>query len=229
VSTRYSAPDWLKALGEAVRGQWRRVLTGALALVGGYHLLQLAALIARFGEWPNYVRLYDWPGAVAHILRSTPSLSDVLGIIREEWLVEVGYMNYDFGLGISEWSLSVQPARVLALMAFGALLAAHLAMLGRLKRTGCRLRAADRAVGTMAGSLVAVTSTTMSWVVCCATPSWVVGLSMLGLGVSAALAIEPLGPWLVTLGFGMLGNQLVVLARRVATAARPIEHEGEEV
>jgi hypothetical protein len=41
----------------------------------------------------------------------------------------------------------------------------------------------------------------MSWVVCCATPTWVVGLAIMGLGVSTSLSIEPVGFWLNALGF----------------------------
>jgi hypothetical protein len=41
----------------------------------------------------------------------------------------------------------------------------------------------------------------MSWVVCCATPTWVVGLAMLGLGVSTSLSIEPVGFWFNAFGF----------------------------
>jgi hypothetical protein len=51
---------------------------------------------------------------------------------------------------------------------------------------------------------VALTSITMSWVVCCATPTWVVGLAIMGLGVSTSLWLEPLGTWLSYAGFAAL-------------------------
>ena len=52
--------------------------------------------------------------------------------------------------------------------------------------------------------------------VCCATPSWVVGLAMLGLGVSTSLALETMGPILSGLGFGTLTLTIVFLAWRKA-------------
>ncbi|MBM7067191.1 hypothetical protein [Actibacterium sp. 188UL27-1] len=39
--------------------------------------------------------------------------------IWEEWLIEIGRMNYDYGTGISEWSLNVVPARLLVLAILG--------------------------------------------------------------------------------------------------------------
>lgn len=221
------SPGGFAVLGNVVRRQWWRILAAALALVIGYYALQLAALMVRFGAWPNYAHVYDWPGAVMHILRSTPSLTDALAIISGEWLFELGHMNHDFGPGISEWSLNVQPVQSLVLLLFGILLFTYFAMLGRLRRHDCSLRSGDRTLGAVAGSLVAVTSTSMSWVVCCATPTWVVGLSMLGLGVSASLLIEPFGPWLLAAGFGLLAVQLAFLVRRVAVDTYPATGQGE--
>ena len=62
--------------------------------------------------------------------------------------------------------------------------------------------------------MVAMTNATMSWVVCCAAPSWVVGLAMLGLGVSTSLALESMGPVLSIGGFSLLIAALITLAWR---------------
>ena len=56
-------------------------------------------------------------------------------------------------------------------------------------------------VGT---GLVGLTSATLSWVVCCATPSWVVGLAMLGLSSTVALWLEPFGTVLSVLGVALV-------------------------
>ncbi len=68
---------------------------------------------------------------------------------------------------------------------------------------------------TGSGALaVSMTSATMSWVVCCAAPSWIVGPAMLGLGVSTSLAIESMGPVLATSGFGLISALILCLAWR---------------
>ena len=61
-------------------------------------------------------------------------------------------------------------------------------------------------------ALVALSNLTMSWVVCCSTPSWVVGLAMMGLGVSTSLALEPYGFWLNAGGFLLLGGSVFWIA-----------------
>lgn len=178
----------------------------------GYYLLLMASLVIRFGNLPNYATAYNWPGSVWTIIRSTPSIRDMPPIIAQEYLLEFGYMNYDYGLGISEWALNIIPFKVLLMLVLSGLLAANLLLLK--SKSGCaagtRLRA-GAATGLGAG-FVAVTSATMSWVVCCATPTWIVGLSMLGLGVSTAFWIEPIGPWLTGAGYLLLAVSLLVLA-----------------
>lgn len=55
------------------------------------------------------------------IIQSTPSWADILPIVTEEWLIEIGFMNYHYGTGISEWSLNVIPSRMIVLFFLGAL------------------------------------------------------------------------------------------------------------
>ena len=99
---------------------WWAVTLGFPAV---YHLMMFAALVARFQAWPNYAVTYDWLGNVTEIIRATPSLSDMGAIIAQEWLFEVGRMNYDYGNGISEWSLHINPAKVLIICLLGGLVA----------------------------------------------------------------------------------------------------------
>jgi len=193
-------------IGRTIRQDWRRmILTGVLFAVL-FQVLMLVALIVRFQAWPNYIVGYDWIANVIHIVRSTPSWRDIPPIVNQEWLIEIGRMNYDYGMGISEWSLNVVPVRMAVLFVLGALVALCGALLQRDHcasggtGTGTTLRATT-GLGTV---LVAMTNATMSWVVCCAAPSWVVGLAMLGLGVSTSLALETMGPALNLAGFGLL-------------------------
>lgn len=203
----------LTTIGAAVRQDWRRILmTGALfALL--FQVLMMVALMVRFQAWPNYIIGYDWIGNVMHIIRSTPSWSDIPPIINQEWLIEIGKMNYDYGMGISEWSLNVVPVRMAVLFVLGALVALCGTLLRRdtCSATGGTTLRATTGIGTV---LVAMTNATMSWVVCCAAPSWVVGLAMLGLGVSTSLALETMGPALNLAGFGLLLGTVVFLAWR---------------
>lgn len=208
----------LATVGSTLRAQAGLWLLMTVAFTVGYYLLLMASLIIRFGNLPNYAVAYDWPGSVMTIIRSTPSIRDMPPIIAEEYLLEFGYMNYDYGLGISEWALNIIPYKVFLMLILSGLLAANLLLLRSRKScsSGTRLRAGT-ATGLGAG-FVAVTSATMSWVVCCATPTWIVGLSMLGLGVSTAFWIEPLGPWLMAGGYLLLVAGMLAMADPSDTA-----------
>lgn len=200
-------------LAQELRGNWRRMLWTGLATAVLFQLFMLVALIIRFQALPNYVTAYDWLGNVAWVIRSTPSWRDIGPIVWEEWLIEIGYMNYDYGMGISEWSLNVIPSRLMVMFVLGAMVALCLSLL---RADACAAPASRtlRATTGLSAVLVAMTNATMSWVVCCATPSWVVGLAMLGLGVSTSLALETMGPALSAAGFGLLALLILALAWR---------------
>ena len=87
-----------------------------LLMPAAYYGILMVSLILSFNNFPNYVTFYDWIGNSAEILRSTPSFTDAATIVSEEWLIEIGYMNYDYGFGISEWSLNIMPFKVLLVM-----------------------------------------------------------------------------------------------------------------
>lgn len=201
----------LATLWSDVRVSWRQMVAFGLIFALLFQVIMMIALIVRFQALPNYVTFYDWIGSAAHIINSTPSWSDVWPIIWEEWLIEIGFMNYDYGMGISEWSLNVVPSRLLVLVILGAAISLCLSLL---KRDTCSAGTATtlRASTGLGALLVAMTNATMSWVVCCAAPSWVVGLAMLGLGVSTSLALETMGPILTWGGFGLLAATIVTLA-----------------
>lgn len=181
--------------------RWWTITLGTVVL---YYLALLASLMIRFGALPNYINTYNWWQNVILILDSTPSIQDSLFIIRDEWLLEIGYMNYDFGIGISEWSLFIVPIKVLAIAALGALLATNYLLLKQHQSCTSQSKAIACSSGAATGAgalLISLASISLSWVVCCSTPTWVVGLAMLGLGASTALWLEPMGQWLNTLGF----------------------------
>ncbi|MEP4199206.1 MAG: hypothetical protein ABJL99_26565 [Aliishimia sp.] len=214
----------LTTIRDTIHCDWRRILViGALFAVL-FQVLMLVALMVRFQALPNYAIGYDWIGNVIHIVRSTPSWSDIPPIINQEWLIEIGKMNYDYGTGISEWSLNVVPVRMAVLFVLGALVA----LCGSLLRKDyCSVGASRtlRATTGLGTILIAMTNATMSWVVCCAAPSWVVGLAMLGLGVSTSLALETMGPALNAAGFGLLLAIIFFLAWRKTRVAEPVMGE----
>lgn len=189
-----------------------------LVFVTLYYLLSMISLVLRFGNLPNYINIYDWWHNVLRIVRSTPSIRDRFEIIQAEWLLEIGYMNHDFGIGISEWSLYILPVKVLGVLALGALIATYIILL---RYQPCKnSKAVLRSSGAITGigaTMVSLSSLTFSWVVCCATPTWVVGLSMLGLGVSTSLWLEPLGVWLNVVGFIVVAIACLLVADSSST------------
>ncbi len=192
-------------------------LLSIAGLCVAYYVLMLLALIIRFQALPNYINVFDWFENVAWILESTPSLKDALLIIREEWWLEIGFMNYDFGMGISEWSMFVSPWKMLSVAAFSALLVSYFLALKTYSDvcpTGNSL--ASKMSTGIGGLFFGFTSLTMSWVVCCATPTWIVGLAIMGLGVSTSLAIEPIGFWLNAVGFFLMVLALYMVLQKVS-------------
>ena len=208
----------------ASRRSWAAMVIGFFL---GFQLLQLAILVLRFEAFPNYVTFHDWPGNVAGIVRSTPSMIDVVQIVLDEWLVEIGSMNYAFGRGIAEWSFVLMPAKLVVVLLIAVLLATDVVLL-RSVRNACSLSAqVGTAAATATGALIAgATLTTITWVVCCAAPTWVVGLAVMGVSVTTALALQPIGDWLTLLGIATLLGLAIVLARQLPerpaqAAARP--------
>ncbi len=174
-------------------------LTGASFAL--YYVVLLVALIVRFGALPNYVVVYELGHNYAQILRHTPALSDALQIMTDEPWLEIGYRDAAY-FNIAEWSFMLMPLHVLATIIAACLLATAWVLAVALPPQ-CRSRSYRSylsAAGAGAG-LLGVANATLTWVVCCATPSWVVLLSMLGISTGIAQFVEPLGPGLIAAGF----------------------------
>ncbi|MGH1352007.1 MAG: hypothetical protein ACRBBN_14540 [Methyloligellaceae bacterium] len=216
----------LKIIASIVRNRFWFCAGFALLFTVTYYFILLGSLVVRFGHVPNYLTPYNWFGNVWVIIQSTPSITDVLSIIQEEWLLEIGYMNFDYGNGISVWSLNLLPFKMLIVFLVGLLIAINISLL-QYQYNSCS-RGAFRSsvfVTGAGGFLVAVTNATMTWVVCCATPSWVVGLAMLGLGVSTSLWLEPLGVWLAFSGMFLLGLTTLFLAHKLIPLTNNIKQK----
>jgi hypothetical protein len=215
----------------AVRRQ--RVLFVSIAL--GFPLLfyvsLMGLLVARFGHLPNYLVAHDWVGNVLRIVASTGSVSDMLPIMLNEWLLEIGYMNYGYGRGVSEWSLLIIPHKFVMMTLIGALVGLNFALIADQPPAATLARQATRSmrsglltgVGAVCASLTGIT---LFWVVCHSSPSWVVSLAILGFEVSTSLAIEPIGPAVSLAGVVMLVlSALLIVRDNRAAASAPLRHE----
>lgn len=174
-----------------------------------FYLVLMGLLVVRFGHLPNYVTPYDWFDNVWRIIVSTGSVSDILRIAADEWLLEIGYMNYAYGKGVSEWSLLIIPHKVAVVTAIGALIGLNFALIADQDPTSTFLRQQLRSVRcglmTSVGALFAsLTCITLYWIICHSGPTWVVSLAILGIDLSTTFALEPLGTTLALAGAAVL-------------------------
>ena len=174
-----------------------------------FYLALMGLLVVRFGHLPNYVTPYDWLGNVWRIVEGTGSISDVLKITMDEWLLEIGFMNYAYGRGVSEWSLLIIPHKVAIVMAIGALIGFNFALIADQAPAVSFLRQQIRSIRcglmTSAGALLAcLTCITLYWIICHSGPTWVVSLAILGIDLSTTFALEPLGATLSLAGVAIL-------------------------
>jgi len=192
-----------------------------LAMTLGFTLLYHVSLVAgaslSTGYVPSYIRFYDWPADVLRIIASTPAISDMISVINDDWLMEVGAMNYQYGHGIAEWTFAIIPSHVAVALILSALVATSILLLRRSRET-CPLaeRGASATTAGVGALCVATANVTMSWIACCATPNWVVGLSLLGFESSSVFALLPYGGALTGVGFVLLAATTYWLAWRCA-------------
>mgnify|MGYP007058555715 CR=1 FL=1 len=72
-----------------------------------YYMVLMLSLILRFGNLPNYVNEFNWVENVKTIINSTPSLLDTVMIVKDEWVFEIGYMNYDGNYEIAAFGRNI--------------------------------------------------------------------------------------------------------------------------
>ena len=126
-------------------------------------------------------------------------------------------MNHSFGRGIAEWSFVLMPGKAVVVFGIAVLVATNLVLLRAAWKTCGASARLGSSVATGAGALVAgAAATTITWVVCCAAPTWVVGLSVMGVGVTTALALQPLGGWISLLGLSALVANAILLLRQLS-------------
>lgn len=195
------------------RGVWTATVVGVFI---GYFVLLLATAMLHFGQLPNYIRVYDLFANYAQIMHYATDFTDTISIMAAERWLEIGYRNPRF-FGIAQWSLTLMPAKAALILLLGVLAATIVVLLLDNHRAGCARGAPlDIAVATGGAASLGLSSATLTWVVCCAAPSWVVVLSLLGLSSGTALALAPLGGLLRLGGMVLMAAVAAHLAYRRA-------------
>lgn len=213
-----------------VKRHWTLILSFAILFPVFFYFVLMSLLVLRFGDLPNYVTPYNWFGNIGRIIAGTDSISDIIKIAMDEWLMEIGYMNYGYGRGVSEWSLLIIPHKVAIVMAIGGLIGLNFALLADQPPTATVLRQQVRSVrcGLMTGVgalLASLTCITLYWIICHSGPTWVVSLAILGLDLSTTWALEPLGATLSLVGAAtlFLSALLTIYENNATNAAHPIK------
>jgi len=206
-------------LRRALARDWRRWLAVSVGFVVVYYVGLLLFTMLRFGDVPNYVEIYDVRRSYGQILRSTPALSDAWPILLDEAWFETGFKDPRY-YGVATWSYVLIPPKMLIVFVAGALLATIVVLATATRQAACPgSRARTGAVAGLGSAFIALTSATLTWVACCATPSWVVALTMLGMSASLALWLDPLGAVLTASGLLLFAAVIVQQLRRLASAA----------
>ncbi|MFE8071825.1 hypothetical protein QQM79_12275 [Marinobacteraceae bacterium S3BR75-40.1] len=207
----------MTALLRAIRRHpWAFAMTFAGFLLG-YHALLALLVTLRFEGLPNYFMHYDVTQNLALIMDGTESWRDRLKLFYQEPWLEFGYRNPDY-YGIAEWSYIIMPSRLLLVTLTALALGLSTALwLDVRNQTGRRCLAVSSGGAIMLG----LGSASLTWVVCCATPSWIVVLSMLGLGTQIALSLQPWGTALIVAGLVLQFFVVVYLARQVRQTTPP--------
>jgi len=214
----------LLLLGRVSKQHWGILLFASLGYIVLYYSALLLLTMIRFGEIPNYVEFYNLFTVYGQIIAGTPSVLDMIPIMIDEAWFETGYKNPDY-YGVATWSFMLIPPKMLLVFMMGILLGLFVALVLYGRRGSCQVRTDKRlyAVAGMSSVLISLTSATLTWVVCCATPSWVVALAMLGMSSSLALLLEPLGSFItitaLLLMLWIIRSQLKSLSKENAVMA----------
>jgi len=207
----------LRILGSAIKQHYLVWISTLLGVVILYYAFLMIFTMLRFGEVPNYFEIYDILGVYKNIFIGTPALSDAVPIMLDEAWLETGFKDPEY-YGIATWSFMLVPSKLLLITFLGVLVASSVVLVLFSRSRSCKLNLNRKnlALAGVGGGLVGLTSVTLSWVVCCATPSWIVALTMLGMSSTFALVIEPIGSVMSVLGIGILLWTIMLQTRRIA-------------
>ena len=196
---------YLTLAAAVCKQHWRALALTSIGFVVIYYTLLLLMTMLRFGEIPNYVEFHPVFHVYGLIFEGTPSLIDAFPIIMSEPWFETGYKNPAY-YGVATWSYMLIPPKMLLVLLMGLLLGVFTATVLHAKQSACRIKTDNRlyAAAGVSSTFISLTSATLTWVVCCATPSWSVALAMLGMSASLALWLEPLGSFLTVIALVLM-------------------------
>ncbi len=220
---RHSAAMWTMMSGLI---RWRVVIIAcAIGFPIVFYLALLGTLVIQYGHLPNYVTRYDWIANILRIIHGTRSVADMVSIILNEWLLEIGYMDYAYGHGVADWSLAIIPHKLAIMSLAGALIGLNVALLlerqtARTTSQQCVQACRSGLLTSMGAFCAGLTSMTVFSVACCAAPSWAGSLTVLGVETSLAFAIEPFGPIASLLGLAALVVSALWIVRDTRAARR---------
>jgi hypothetical protein len=205
-----------------IRRNWLLFLLISIGFPLFYYLVLLLLTMWRFGEIPNYVEVYNIFHVYKQIFDGTPSLTDALMILKDEAWIETGYKNPEY-YGVATWSYMLIPPKMLLVFLMGMLLGLFAVLTVSSRKMACQLKSEKKLVAAagLGSTFVCLTSATLTWVVCCATPSWVVALSMLGMSSSLALWLEPMGKVMTMLGIGIMLVIIIYQLRNLVKVWNP--------
>jgi hypothetical protein len=215
--------------------RWRLIIAAfAVGLPIVFYAALLATLVIQYGHVPNYVTTYDWFGNVLTIIHGTRSVFDMVPIILNEWLIEIGYMDYAYGHGVADWSLAIIPHKLLIMSLAGALVGINFAFLlehqpERTLSQQCTQACRSGLLTSLGAFCSGLTSMTVFSVACCAAPSWAGSLTVLGFGTTLAFAIEPFGPIASVVGIlALAGSVLWIIHDRRGVRHPPQAQTSQE-
>lgn len=218
------ARQYITIMSQAIKQQWGLWLLLMVGFIVLYYGGLLLITMIRFHEIPNYVEVYNIAHVYQQIFEGTPSLKDALSILVDEAWIETGYKNPDY-YGIATWSYMLIPPKMLMLIVMAALVATFIVLSVYSRKNACPIknRRGLYAVAGIGSGFVGMTSATLTWVVCCATPSWIVGLAMLGMSSSLALWLEPFGKIINVLGLVSVVWIILLQLKSIADKAPQLE------
>ena len=209
-------PGALQELLRSARQRSRLIVGFAFGFPVVFYGLLLAILMIRYGDLPNYFTLYNWPANIWRIVESTGSLADIVAIAADEWLIETGLMNYDYGNGIADWSMSIVPHKLIILMLTGALIGLNAAAMLDLKGAAApgqqMLHTAGGLLAAFGALGASIPNTTVFSVVHCAIPSWVGSFAVLGIDQYDLFPVQPYGPLICATGLVALATSALLIA-----------------
>lgn len=204
-------------LGQALRNHPLAFSLTALGFLVGYHALLALVVIIRFDGWPNYFTHHDLVGNLGLIVEGTSHWRDLLPLLYQEPWLEFGYRNAEY-YGIAEWSYLIMPSRLLLVVLSGVSMGMSVALLRESARDEARQGRRCLAATGGGAVLLGLGTASLTWIVCCAYPSWVVLLAMLGVGTNLALAMEPLGVAIVVGGISLQLLAVFIQAKQLRRA-----------